>query len=203
MDLIEDGVPGLKGRLYSNHIAAVGHSFGTQTTAAALLGTRVIDVDGKLSEDFTDLRIKAGALLSVSGVGGEALSPFAKEHFPHLNQSYAGMKIQTLVGTGDQDRSLLTVEGSKWFTDAFYQSPGANNLLVLFAGEHTLGGISGYLVKETTDENQERVRAIQQLTSAYLVSALHPNNPAWQIARSLFFDIEGKVGKVIIKAMIY
>jgi hypothetical protein len=36
-----------------------------------------------------------------------------------------------------------------------------------------LGGISGYLVTETTDENPERVAAVQRLTCAYLQSA-HP-----------------------------
>ncbi|AMR31722.1 chlorophyllase [Mucilaginibacter sp. PAMC 26640] len=198
LELIEDAVPGLKGRLDKNRIAAVGHSFGAQTTAT-LLGTRVIGTDGNLSEDFTDSRIKAGILLSVGGCGGEALSPFAKEHFPHLNQSYAEMKVQTLVVAGDHDRSPLTVKGPEWFTDAFYESPGANNLLVLFGGEHMLGGISGYLVKETTDENPERVLAVQQLTWAYLISALYPDDLTWQDTTTLFRDNQSQLGKVISK----
>jgi dienelactone hydrolase len=198
LELIEDVVPGLKGRLDKNRIAAVGHSFGAQTTAT-LLGTRVIGSDGNLSEDLTDSRIKAGILLSVGGCGGEALSPFAKEHFPHLNQSYAEMKVQTLVVAGDQDRSPLTIKGPEWFTDAFYESPGANSLLVLFGGEHMLGGISGYLVKETTDENPERVRAVQELTLAYLISALYPDDLTWEATRTLFRDNQSQVGNVMIK----
>jgi dienelactone hydrolase len=198
LDLIEDAVPGLKGRLDRERIAVAGHSFGAQTSAT-LLGTRVIGEDGSLSEDLADPRIKAGVLLSAGGCGGEALSAFAKEHFPHLNQSYEEMKIQTLVVAGDRDISPLTVQGPEWFTDAFYRSPGANQLFVLSGGEHMLGGISGYLVTETTDENPERVLAVQRLTWAYLISALYPGNPAWVTACSWLRDNVNQRGKVISK----
>jgi predicted dienelactone hydrolase len=73
LDLIEDAVPGLKGRLDKDSIAVAGHSFGAQTSAT-LLGTRVIGADGSLSEGLADPRIKAGVLLSAGGCGGEALS---------------------------------------------------------------------------------------------------------------------------------
>jgi hypothetical protein len=117
--------------------------------------------------------------------GGEALTPFAKEHFPHLNQSYAEMKIQTLVVAGDKDKSPLTIQGPEWFTDAFYSSPGANYLVVLSGGEHMLGGISGYLVTETTDEYPERVLAVQRLTWAYLNSLLSRES---RLGNRLFVD---------------
>lgn len=198
LDLIEDSVPGLKGRLDKDSIALVGHSFGAQTSAT-LLGTRVINSDNSLSEDFTDSRIKAGVLLSVGGCGGEALTPFAKEHFPHLHQSYAEMNIQTLVIAGDKDVSPLTVQGPEWFTDAFYNSPGANQLVVLSGGEHMLGGISGHLVTETTDENPDRVHAVQRLTWAYLVTALYPGNSAWANACLWFVNHPNSQGKVISK----
>jgi pimeloyl-ACP methyl ester carboxylesterase len=197
-NLIEDSMPGLKGRLNKDNIAVVGHSFGAQTSAT-LLGTRVINFDHSLSEDFSDSRIKAGVLLSVGGCGGEALTQFAKEHFPHLNQSYEKMNIQTLVIAGDKDVSPLTVQGPEWFTDAFYHSPGANQLVILSGGEHMLGGISGSLVTETTDENPDRVLAVQRLTWAYLISALYPGNPAWENACSWFIDHANQHGKVISK----
>ena len=198
LDLIEEALPGLKGRLDRDRIAAVGHSFGAQTSAT-LLGTRVIGTDGSLSEDLTDPRIKAGVLLSVGGCGGEALTSFAKEHFPHLNQSYAKMEIPTLIVAGDKDISPLTVQGPEWFTDAFYRSPGADHLVVLAGGEHMLGGISGYLVTETTDENPERVLAVQRLTWAYLTTALYPENDAWATACSWFRNHANQQGKVISK----
>ena len=43
-----------------------------------------------------------------------------------------------------------------------------------------LGGISGYSLTETTDENPERVAVVQRLTGAYLRSALHVGEPAWR-----------------------
>lgn len=181
LDLIEDAVPTLKGRLDRSRIAAAGHSFGAQTTGM-LLGTRMIGPDGSLGEDMSDPRIKVGVLLCAGGRGGEDLTPFAAEHLPYLNQSYAEMTTPTLVVAGDHDYSPLTVRGPDWFTDAYTLSPGAGWLVTLFGAEHMLGGISGYLVTETTDEDPERVAAVQQLTWAYLRSALYPKDPAWSVA---------------------
>ncbi len=195
LDLIADAVPGLKGRLDQKRIAAVGHSFGAQTTAM-LLGARVIDADGSLTEDLSDSKIKVGVLLSAGGRGGDALSPFALEHFPHLNQSYAELKTRTLVVAGDQDESPLTVLGPEWFTDAYTLSPGADCLVTLFGGKHMLGGISGYLVTDTTDENPERVAAVQRLTWAYLRSTLYPGNRAWPAACALLMESTDPVGRV-------
>ena len=198
-DFIEDSVPGLKGRLDRSHIAAAGHSFGAQTVAQ-LLGARVIDPDGSLDKDFFDSRIKAGILLSAGGRGGEALSPFALEHFPALNQSYAEMKTPALLVAGDNDHSPLTLNGPEWFTDAYTLSPGVDWLLTLFGGEHMLGGISGHQVTETTDENPERVAAVQRLTCAYLQSALSSGDNAWAAARSAFIENPDSVGRVIGKS---
>ena len=52
---------------------------------------------------MSDARIKVGLLLSAGGRGGEDLSPFAMEHFPHLNQRYAEMTTPTVVVAGDHD----------------------------------------------------------------------------------------------------
>jgi pimeloyl-ACP methyl ester carboxylesterase len=197
-DLIEKSVPGLMGRLDRSRIAAAGHSFGAQTTAM-LLGARVIGPHGGLGEDLSDARIKAGVLLSAGGRGGDALSPLAIEHFPHLNQSYAEMRKSTLVVAGDRDISPLTVLGPEWFTDAYTLSPGADGLLTLFGGEHMLGGISGYLVTETTDENADRVAAVQRLTCAYLLSVLEPGNESWTVARAAFSERAETMGRIDVK----
>lgn len=181
LDMIENSVPPIKGRLDRDRIAAAGHSFGAQTTST-LLGTRVIDDHRGLTEDLSDLRIKCGILLSIGGSGGAALSEFGKEHFPHLNQSYTQMNKPSLIIAGDKDISPLTVKGPEWFTDAYYQSPGATDLLLLYGGEHMLGGISGYLVTETTDENPERVHIVQRLTLAYLINKLYDESSHWDKA---------------------
>jgi pimeloyl-ACP methyl ester carboxylesterase len=176
---IEKSLPFFQGRLSRERIAAAGHSFGAHTVAS-LLGARTVLPNGSPVEDFKDKRLKAGILLSAAGRGDDALSAFAKEHFPYLNLDYSHLTTPTLVVAGDQDHSPLTVLGPEWFTDAYRISPGADALLTLFGGEHMLGGISGYLVRETTDENPERVALIQEVTLAYLQKTLSSNGSLWQ-----------------------
>lgn len=198
LDTLEAAVPGLAGRLDRTRIAAAGHSFGAQT-AGQLLGARVLDDAGQPAEDFTDSRIKAGVLLSVGGEGGDALTPFAATHFPHLNQRYAELRTPTLVVAGDADQSPLTVRGPEWFTDAYFRSPGATCLVTLIGAEHMLGGISGYLVTETTDEHPARVAAVQHLTWAYLRSTLYPGDPAWPAACAALLAHPHPLGRVACK----
>lgn len=176
---VEDAVPGLKGRINTSQIAAAGHSFGAHTVAT-LLGAQTILPGGAAVEGLRDERIKAGILLSAAGRGGDALSKFATEHFPYLNIDYSSMTTRTLIVAGDQDRSPLTVLGPEWFTDAYRLSPGADALLTLFGGEHMLGGISGYKVRETTDENPERVSMVQLVTLAYLQRSLSDDATLWE-----------------------
>ena len=195
LDFLETTLPGLKGRMDKKRIAAVGHSFGSQTTGM-LLGARVIGANGKPGKDLSDSRIKAGILLTPGGKGGADLSPFASEHFPFMNPSYAEMITPSLVVAGDKDDSPLTVRGWDWFTDAYSLSPAANALVTLFGGEHLLGGISGYLVTETTDENPERVAAVQRLTWAYLRTALYPGDPAWTEACDWLLKNHNNIGTV-------
>lgn len=195
LDLFEDALPTLKGRMDRSRIAAVGHSFGAQTTGM-LLGARVIGPDGNLGEDMSDRRIKAGVLLCAAGRGGADLTPFAAEHFPFMNPSYAEMTTPTLVVWGDKDDSFLSVRGPEWFTDAYTLSTGPKSLLTLFGGEHLLGGISGYLVTETSDENPERVKAVQRLSWAYLRSQLYPEDAAWSIASAELMENPNPIGRV-------
>jgi pimeloyl-ACP methyl ester carboxylesterase len=179
LDLIEASVPGLGGRLDRSRIAIAGHSWGGQT-AGTLLGARVLDADGVPGEDFSDARIKAGVLLATTGTGGADLSPFAAEHFPFMSPDFTGMTTPALVVAGDKDQSALSVRGPDWFTDPYFLSPGPKSLLTLFGAEHSLGGITGYGVTETTDENPERVALIQRLTTAYLRKALFAADSAWE-----------------------
>lgn len=198
LDIIEDAISGLKGRTDRSRIAAVGHSFGAQTTGM-LLGARVIEPDGSIGEDMSDARIKAGVLLTPAGKGGADLSAFAAEHFPFMNPDYTKMITPSLVVAGDKDISALTVRGWDWFTDAYHLSPGANALLTMFEAEHGLGGISGYEAAETTDENPERVAAVRYLTWAYLKTALYPEDTAWTDAVEWLMKTPGLLGKVEVK----
>jgi dienelactone hydrolase len=177
LDVLEAAVPGLAGRLDHDRIAVAGHSWGAQT-ASMLLGARVLGEE----DDMSDPRVKAGVLFAVAGTGGADLTPFAAEHFSFMNPDFTGLTTPTLVVAGEKDQSPLTVRGPEWFTDAYHLSPGAKSLLTLFEAEHSLGGISGYAVTETTDESPERVALVQRLTSAFLRSTLDPADTAWTAA---------------------
>jgi pimeloyl-ACP methyl ester carboxylesterase len=195
LDLIEASVPGLSGRLDRSRIAAAGHSWGGQTTSM-LLGARILDSEGVVGEDMSDPRIRAGVLLATPGRGGTDLSPFAAEHFPFMNPSFADMTTPTLVIAGDRDQSALSVRGPDWFTDPYFLSPGDKSLLTLFGAEHSLGGISGYNVAETTDESAERVALIQRLTWAYLRSTLDPGDPSWPAACTTLPESANPLGRI-------
>ncbi|MFG2421309.1 alpha/beta hydrolase family protein [Streptomyces sp. NPDC048448] len=195
LDLLEASVPGLAGRLDRSRVAVAGHSWGAQT-ASMLLGARVLDSQGVPGEDLSDPRASAGVLLALPGRGGDDLSPFAAEHFPFMNPSFDDMTAPVLVVAGDQDQSALSVRGPDWFTDPYFLSPADKSLLTLFGAEHSLGGIPGYGVAETTDESPERVALIQQFTWAFLRSALDPEDTDWPAACSALEEDPKPLGQV-------
>ncbi|MER5627397.1 alpha/beta fold hydrolase [Streptosporangium sp. NPDC002544] len=194
LDALEASVPGLAGRLDRGRVAVAGHSWGAQT-ASALLGARVLDADGVPGEDMSDPRVKAGILLALTGLGDD-LTPFAAEHFPFMRPSFDDMKAPALIVAGDNDQSHLSTRGPDWFTDPYTYSPGGKSLLTLFGAEHSLGGVSGYEVAETTDENPARVALIQQLTSAFLRSALYPEDTGWKAAATALEEDPNPLGKL-------
>lgn len=195
LDTIEAAVPGLAGRVDRNRVAATGHSWGAQT-AQSLLGARIFDEAGRVGEDMSDARVTAGILFAATGVGGDDLHPFAQANFPFMRPSFQELTTPTLVVAGDHDQSAMSSRGPDWFTDAYSSSPGATDLLTFYAAEHSLGGIVGYEVAETTDENPERVAVIQRMSTAYLQAALHVDENSWVAARAALTDSTGPIGHV-------
>ncbi|MER6527974.1 chlorophyllase [Streptomyces sp. NPDC001508] len=194
LDVLEASVPGLGGRLDRSRIAVAGHSWGAQT-ASTLLGARVLGSDGVPGEDLSDPRVTAGVLLALIGLGDD-LTPFAAENFPFMKPSFDTMTAPALIVAGDHDQSHLSTRGPDWFTDPYTYSPGDKSLLTLFGAEHSLGGIPGYEAAETTDEHPARVALIQQLTWAFLRSALYPEDTAWKAAATALEEDPNPLGKL-------
>lgn len=194
LDVLKASVPGLAGRLDRDRIAVAGHSWGAQT-ASTLLGARVLDSDGVPGEDMSDPRVKAGALLALTGLGDD-LTPFAAEHLPFMKPSFETMTTPALIVAGDNDDSALSTRGPDSFTGPYTYSPGSKSLLTLFGAEHSLEGIPGYEVAETTDESPARVALIQQLTTAFLRSALHSEDTGWKAAATALAGDPDPLGKL-------
>lgn len=195
LETIEAGVPGLAGRMDRRRVAATGHSWGGQT-AQSLLGARILDETGQVGEDMSDSRVTAGVLFAATGVGGDDLHPFAQANFPFMRPSFQELTTPTLVVAGDDDQSKMSSRGPDWFTDAYTYSPGATDLLTFYGAEHSLGGIVGYEVAETTDENPQRVAVIQRMSTAYLRTALHVDDNSWPAARDAFKNSTEPTGHV-------
>ncbi|MCO8271593.1 alpha/beta fold hydrolase [Actinoplanes sp. TRM 88003] len=178
LDTIIAAVPGLTGRVDRERLAVAGHSWGGQSIGM-LLGARVLDADGKPGEDRTDHRVKAGVLLATTGLNRGDLTPFAQENFAFMTPDFTQLTTPSIVVAGDNDQSQLSTRGPDWFTDIYHHSPGAQHLVTLHGGEHTLGGIQDYSSTLTSDESPERVDLVRRTTTAFLRTALGIDAKAW------------------------
>ncbi|MEU6389190.1 chlorophyllase [Streptomyces sp. NPDC046939] len=185
LTFLEAAVPGLSGRMDHSRIVAAGHSFGGQT-AGILVGLRVRDPQTGAAEDLSDARVMASIQLATAGKGGDELTPFAHHHLPWLrDQDFSHITAPGLVVAGDKDDLPLSTRGPAWTADPYTLSRGDKSLLTVRGGEHFLGGISGYHVAETTDENPGRVALVQQVTLAYLRHVTGVDHTDWHHARTV------------------
>jgi dienelactone hydrolase len=195
LDQIEATVPGLSGRLDQRRVAAIGHSLGGHTVGM-LCGMRVKDPVTSEDVSLADRRVKAGVQLAPPGKGAD-LAAFASEHYPVLrNSSFAEMTTPALIVAGDKDQSDMFALRKDWRADAYTLSAGRKSLLTLFDAGHSLGGVSGYDVRESTDQDPERLGVVQRLTWAYVRSELYPGDPAWSEACTALARQPRPLGKV-------
>ncbi|MFG3116729.1 alpha/beta hydrolase family protein [Streptomyces sp. NPDC048197] len=200
LDVIENAVPQLAGRIDRTKVALAGHSLGG-FTAALLLGAGLTDPDSGNVVHLVEPRIKAGVLLAAPGRGGDVLNGPMAEQWPIIGAvDFSTMTAPALVVAGDKDDSRhFTDMGPHWHADPYTLAPGPKTLLTLFDAEHGLGGIAGYDAAETTDENPERVAALARLTAAYLHTQLHSGAPTWQITCEALTTGPDRVGRVDVK----
>lgn len=200
LDAIERAVPAIAGRVDRSKVAVLGHSMGGHT-ASVLLGARNVDPHDGSEVSVAEPRIKAGVLLAAPG-RGDALSKYAAENYAFFaNIDFSTMTTPALVVAGDKDGSPhLTTAGAAWHADPYFLSPGPKSLLMLVDAGHGLGGVAGYDLAETTDENPERVAAVQLLARAYLRTALYPGDSAWQDAQSALAGAAKPLGRVESKS---
>ncbi|MBV2187059.1 MAG: alpha/beta fold hydrolase [Rhizobium sp.] len=195
---IAAAVPGLSDRMDANRVVAVGHSMGGHTVGM-LAGMRVIDpVDGK-EWNLADPRVKASVLLAPPGNGSD-LAAFASEHYTVLrNTDFADMAAPALVVAGDLDQSEHFSARTDWRVDAYTFAPGPKTLLTMLGAKHALGGVSGYDVAESQDQDPERLGVVQRLSWAYLRSALYPADPAWSEASAALASSPNPQGTIEAK----
>lgn len=198
LDEVEKRVPGLSGRLDEQRVAVAGYSLGGHT-ASMLLGMQLHGVDGEAVVDLRDDRIKFGVILAGPGKGAD-LDGAAGERFPDLKKnSFDKMTTPALVVAGAKDANPAFSSRADWRSDAYQLSPAPKCLLTVADAEHGLGGIAGYDAKETTDEDPNRVAAVQRLTWAYLWSAFHPEDDAWSKACAALGSRAARLGRVECK----
>lgn len=181
LDEILARAAGLDTRVDHARIAAVGHSWGAQTVGT-LLGARVLDDHANPGEDFTHPAVTAGALLAAPGAG-DTLTRFAAEHMPFMRPDYSTMTTPALIVAGGKDQSALSTRGPDWFTDAYHLSPAPKTLLTITNAGHTLGGIAGEAVAETTDDDPARVALVADAVTGYLLDAFGSDGAAWASLR--------------------
>jgi hypothetical protein len=200
LDQILATVPGLENRANKSQVSAIGHSLGALTTGM-LAGAEVTNnVTGEIIS-LVEPRLKAIVMIGAPG-GPEGLNgDFAVSNYPILKGiNYKTMSLPALVINGDKDINLNFSNVENWRADAYYDSPVTSSLLTIFGAEHIYGGVSGWDVAETSDENPERVALVCESILAYIRSAMDSSDNSWKQLQKDFENDPNAKARIDIKS---
>lgn len=180
LDRILSTIPGLENRADKSQVSAIGHSLGA-LTVGMLAGAEVTDNSTGETISLPDSRLKARVMIGAPG-GPEGLNgDFALTNYPILKGiNYKTMSLPALVIYGDKDINLNFSDVENWRADAYHDAPGSKSLLTVFGAEHIYGGVSGWDVAETSDENPERVAFVCESILTYIHSAMDLSDNSWK-----------------------
>lgn len=135
LDVIEQEVDGLSGRIDRERVGVAGHSFGAHTTMM-LSGLQLRHPRLEHVENFHDERIDAAIAISPQGPGQSI-----------TRDSYTQMVGPMLMITGDHDGTPIKGREDKagaWRRKAFEYAPAGDMYLLWIDGaHHGFGGING------------------------------------------------------------
>lgn len=180
LDQILSTVPGLENRADKSQVSAIGHSLGA-LTVGMLAGAEVTDNITGETISLPDSRLKARIMIGAPGSPEGLNGDFALTNYPVLKGiNYKTMSLPALVIYGDKDINLNFSDIENWRADAYYDAPGSKSLLTVFGAEHIYGGVSGWDVAETSDENPERVAFVCESILTYIRSTMNSGDNGWE-----------------------
>jgi predicted dienelactone hydrolase len=142
LDLIEQRLAGIRGKIDRERIGVAGHSMGAGT--AMLIGGATASSPGGPVESFRDERVKAVVAMSPQGAGEEG---FGEHSWDHVE-----IPVMTMSGTADGG---INGEPPSWRVQPFEHMPGGEKYQVTVEGAEHLSfaiGVRFHLcvLRETT-----------------------------------------------------
>ncbi len=190
LDLLEERIPGLQGKIDHETLAIAGHSFGAHTTML-ICGLRLFNPLTGESANFADKRFSAAVMISPQGLGKTI-----------TKKSYEKMKIPSLMITGDNDGSSMKGKEQKkgtWRKEAFDSVPaGDKYLLWVKNAYHGFGGISGKISFAGSGPiAQDQVSIVKTTALAFFDAYLKQNHAAREYLHSSQLEEEtGGAGRI-------
>ncbi len=133
LDLIQELVPDLKGKLDTSTLVAAGHSMGA-ATAMLVSGMKLVNPMNGAEESSDENRFKV--LLMISDPGTMALMP---------KDPWQGVSMPTLISTGTKDFSAVGGQKKSSFQflvpESLKRSSAPHHYVLIDGADHYLGGL--------------------------------------------------------------